>query len=79
MWLYCATAAEHSCRVQPVSEKERCSNTYRNFCVPSQGLMAAAALWVHQGPSMCCQGHSSQLLIDSACCQHCQAPPKHNR
>lgn len=68
-----------SCAVQPQFLKRRCVAALTGTsCVPSQGSTAAAALGVHQGPSMCCQGYSSQLLMGSSCCQHCQAPPKHN-
>lgn len=78
-WPHCATAAGLSCAVWPQFLKRRHVPALTGTsCVPSQAPMAAAALGVHQGPSLCCQGHSSQFLMGSSCCQHCQAPPNRN-
>lgn len=57
MAMLCYSCKTFLCNTATVSEKERCSS------VPSQGC---STLGVHQGPSMCCQGHSSQLLMGSS-------------
>lgn len=76
MAILCYSCRTLLCSTATVSEKERCSSSCRNVLCSFPGTHSCSTLGVHQGPTMCCQGHSSQLLMGSSCCQHCQAPPK---